>query len=100
MRHLPQLFIDPNAVVRRLQTLADADPCKNCEIPVAQAIADIARLLVEVDRLRRALREERIRSANLEAAMRAALSAHADGESEPLAYLRDELASTGPGWCS
>jgi hypothetical protein len=30
--------------------------------------------------------------ANLLAAMRAALAAHADGDADPLSYLRDELA--------
>jgi hypothetical protein len=95
VRHLPQLSIDPHAIATRLHQFADADPCSNCELPVTHAITDIARLLIQVNRLYIALQNERIRSANLEAAMRAALSAHADGESDPLAYLRDELADAG-----
>lgn len=39
----------------------------------------------------RQLAAARLKAANLEAAMRAALSAHSDGESDPLAYLRDEI---------
>jgi hypothetical protein len=98
-RHLPPLSIDPHAIATRLHKLANADPCNNCELPVTHAIIDIARLLIQVNRLLIALENERMRSANLEAAIRAALGAYADGESDPLAYLRDELPDTGPGWC-
>jgi hypothetical protein len=98
-RHLPQLSIDPRVIATRLRELASAGPCKNCELPVTHAIIDIARLLIQVDRLYIALENERIRSANLEAAMRAALGAYDDGESDPLAYLRDELPDTASGWC-
>ena len=60
-------------------------------MPVAILIIDIKRLLEEVSRLHSALINERLISANLRAAIRAALGAEADGEPEPLAYLRDEL---------
>ena len=50
-------------------------------------------LLADVQTLRRALREARMRAANLEAAGRATLAAEQDGEADPLFYLRDELAS-------
>jgi hypothetical protein len=53
-------------------------------------LADIARLLSEISSLHSQLAAARLKAANLEAAMRAALSAHSDGESDPLSYLRDE----------
>jgi hypothetical protein len=49
-------------------------------------------LLSEVIRLARALAAARLESANRLAAIRAALGAAADGEPDPLAYLRDQLA--------
>ncbi len=51
----------------------------------------IANLVIQVCRLYSALAQERLRSANLEAAIRAALGAASDGEADPLGYLRDEL---------
>ena len=48
-------------------------------------------LLSEVIRLSRELAAVRLESANRLAAIRAALGAHADGEPDPLAYLRDEI---------
>ncbi|MGH3992509.1 MAG: hypothetical protein ACRDSN_08590 [Pseudonocardiaceae bacterium] len=64
-------------------------------------------LLVELRRARAALAIMRLRYANLVAAGRATLVAAADGEADPLAYLRDELPPAppdhplhgmGPGW--
>lgn len=55
------------------------------------ALAGIPRLLTEITSLHTQLAAARLKAANLEAAMRAALSAHSDGESDPLAYLRDEI---------
>jgi CelD/BcsL family acetyltransferase involved in cellulose biosynthesis len=49
-------------------------------------------LFSEVIRLARALAAVRLESANRLAAIRAALGAAADGEADPLAYLRDQLA--------
>ena len=51
---------------------------------VARLSAQVARLSAELDRVR-------LDRANLRAAMRATLAAHADGEPDPLWYLRDEL---------
>jgi hypothetical protein len=51
----------------------------------------LARLDSEAARLSRDLGRARLDRANLRAAMRAALAAQADGESDPLWYLRDEL---------
>jgi hypothetical protein len=46
----------------------------------------------EILRLKTALTAARLQSANRLAAIRAALAADADGESNPLEYLRDQLA--------
>jgi hypothetical protein len=54
--------------------------------------AEAGYLLPEVTRLARELAAVRLESANRLAAIRAALSAAADGEADPLAYLRDQLA--------
>jgi len=64
---------------------------------VTRLSAQASRLCDELDRIR-------LDRANLRAAMRAALAAHAEGELDPLWYLRDELdaaesaadASRGP----
>ena len=102
-RHMPQLSIDGNAIIARLETLADADLCPRCEQAVAAVATDTMQLLAEVIRLYELLALARYESANRLAAMRAALHADLDGESDPLAYLRDELAEDYPpdtdgGW--
>jgi hypothetical protein len=56
-------------------------------------LADAGRLLSEIARLHTELSASRMRAANLEAAIRAALGAAGDGESNPLSYLRDEAGS-------
>jgi hypothetical protein len=63
-------------------------------VPVTILIIDVKRLIEEVRRLHSALIGERLISANLRAAIRAALGAQSDGEPDPLAYLRDELPDT------
>ena len=65
-------------------------------------------LLAVIARLYAALLAARHESANRLAAMRAALGAAADGDSDPLAFLRDELAESdnapsptqAGGWCA
>jgi hypothetical protein len=47
--------------------------------------------LSDITRLSAELAAARLESANRLAAMRAALSADADGEADPLQYLRDEI---------
>jgi hypothetical protein len=89
-RHAPELSIDLDGILNRLRELASADVCESCEPFTDSAVVDITLLCLEVSRLYGALKEERLRSANLEAAIRAALSAENDGEADPLAYLRDE----------
>jgi hypothetical protein len=71
---------------------------------VDDALSDSAALCEQVTRLSADLERTRLDRANLRAAMRAALAAHAEGEADPLWYLRDELdaaenaadASRGP----
>jgi hypothetical protein len=53
-------------------------------------------LRTEVARLTGDLAATRLESANRLAAMRAALGAAADGEPDPLEYLRDELPEYNP----
>ena len=55
------------------------------------ALADTAALCAQVTRLSAELERARLDRANLRAAMRATLAAHADGEPDPMWYLRDEL---------
>ncbi len=55
------------------------------------ALADNLTLSAEVARLNADLADTRLDKANLLAAMRATIAAHADGEPDPLSYLRDEL---------
>jgi hypothetical protein len=63
-----------------------------------RALDDVPGLGAIIARLAAELAGVRMDRANLQAAMRAALAAHADGEADPLSYLRDELAEiTGRG---
>jgi hypothetical protein len=57
------------------------------------ALAGNLALAAEVTRLNAELVTIRLDRANLLAATRAALAAHADGETDPLYYLRDELTA-------
>jgi hypothetical protein len=57
------------------------------------ALTDNLALCSEVTRLSADLAAARLDMANLLAAARAALAAHADGEADPLYYLRDELSA-------
>jgi len=57
------------------------------------ALADNLTLTAEVTQLRAELAATRMDRANLLAAIRAALAAHADGEADPLSYLQDELSA-------
>jgi hypothetical protein len=66
--------------------------------PVDDALNDavllsalVTRLSAQVARLSADLERTRLDRANLRAAMRATLAAHAEGEPDPLWYLRDEL---------
>lgn len=59
---------------------------------LSAALADTPRLIAEVGRQRTDLAAVRLDRANLLAAIRATLAADHDGETDPLGYLRDELA--------
>lgn len=100
---MPKLTIDLEAITTHLDALADTDLCPHCDAAVDALTGDVVQLLTEINRLYHALRDARILAANLLAAIRAALHAHADGEPDPLAYLRDELAGHHEigtaGWC-
>jgi hypothetical protein len=62
-----------------------------------RALADIPAMGAVITRLSADLAATRMDRANLLAAMRAALGAHADGETDPLSYLRDELEGPQDG---
>jgi predicted DNA-binding ribbon-helix-helix protein len=91
-RNMPALSADIDGISNRLRDLAYADLCGSCEPAASRAVSDIARLIAQIHELYAALAAERLRSANLESAIRAALGAYDDGETDPLAYLRDEIA--------
>jgi DNA-binding transcriptional regulator YiaG len=62
---------------------------------IGRALDTIPLLSAEITRLRRRLAVTLNDFNNLLAAARATLSAHADGEEDPLYYLRDELTAQG-----
>jgi hypothetical protein len=62
---------------------------------LATALDTIPLLCAEIGRLRALLIRTRADLHNLIAAARATLNAHADGEDDPLYYLRDELDAQG-----
>jgi hypothetical protein len=62
---------------------------------LSRALAVIPSLCDEIDSLNALLAATRRREQNLIAAARATLTADADGEPDPLYYLRDELAALG-----
>src|SRR5580692_7625519 len=59
------------------------------------ALADLPAALADLGRAESELDAVRLDRANLLAAIRATLSADAEGEPEPLGYLRDELGAVG-----
>ena len=61
---------------------------------IDSALADLPAVLAEVGRAQAELEAVRLDRANLLAAIRATLAADAEGEPDPLGYLRDELNST------
>jgi hypothetical protein len=60
------------------------------------ALADLPFALAELGRARAELELARLDRANLLAAIQATLAADADGDPDPLGYLRDELDSPEP----
>jgi hypothetical protein len=64
---------------------------------VDDALSDVHALAAEITGLRYRLTGSRIDRANLAAAGRVTITAYGNGESDPLAYLRDELHAQGFG---
>lgn len=60
---------------------------------VDAALADLPAILADLGRTRAELAAVRLDRANLLAAIGACLAADAEGEPDPLGYLRDELCS-------
>jgi hypothetical protein len=89
---IPRLHIDLDEILGTIALeLARVQICDQCGASVPSLINDLAHLVAEVTRLAGELDQARLDRANLRAAMRAALAAHAEGEPDPLWYLRDEL---------
>ena len=90
--HIPPLHIDLDEILGTIALeLALVQICDQCPHSVPSLINDLAHLVSEITRLHSALIDERLISANLRAAIRAALGADRDGEADPLGYLRDEI---------
>jgi hypothetical protein len=62
---------------------------------VDRALADVPTMGAAIARLTAELAGMRMDHANLLAAMRAAIAAHADGETDPLWYIRDAIENAG-----
>jgi hypothetical protein len=67
------------------------------ELVAVAAVAELADLAARVSRLETMLAHIRRVYADLVAACRAALTAAADGEPDPLSYVRDELPAAPEG---
>ena len=95
----PYSRIDLEEIAARNQTARHMIAGFSAEMPALAefwrhldtALTDNLTLSAEVARLNAELAASRLDRANLLAAIRAALAAHADGEADPLSYLRDEL---------
>ena len=95
----PYSRIDLEEIAARNQTARHMIAGFSAEMPALAdfwrhldtALTDNLALSAEVTRLNAELAATRLDRANLLAAIRAALAAHADGEPDPLYYLRDEL---------
>jgi hypothetical protein len=89
---IPRLRIDLDAILGTIALeLVRVRICPRCQQSVPSLINDLADLVAELARLADERDQARLNQANLRAAMRAALAAHAEGEADPLWYLRDEL---------
>jgi hypothetical protein len=79
-----------------LQEVANRHDTATAVVDMLSRALDVIPLLsAEITRLRRRLATTLNDFSNLLAAARATLSAHADGEEDPLYYLRDELKAQG-----
>jgi hypothetical protein len=87
---VPRLHINTEEILAHVAAAQNAE-CRDCGTHTAALAGDIAILLAEITWLYRELITTRLRSANLEAAIRAAIGAREDGEYDPIGYLRDEI---------
>jgi len=94
MPRAPRPTVDEEAVWHHLRMALD----RRTPFEIWTAIADIPVLLAELERVGTLLTSARTEFANLLAAARATLAAVEDGESDPLLYLRDHVATHGPEW--
>lgn len=93
--NLREIYARNDSARQLVASLAAAMPGAVSETweQVEQALGDVPALGSIIERLTADLKETRLDRATLLAAMRATLSAHADGEHDPLFYLRDELSA-------
>jgi hypothetical protein len=89
-RRMSRLRTDAREILAHAAN-ARATVCRGCGADVAELTGDIARLVAAVTWLDQSLIMARLRAANLEAAIRAALGAQKDGDHDPIGYLRDEI---------
>jgi len=82
---LPAIYARNDHARRLIAGFASAMPA------ASELWEQVDRALADVPALGAELTETRMDRANLLAAMQAAIGAHADGETDPLYYLRDEL---------
>lgn len=85
--------VDTAGVRATYRALLGPDPDSGPALAVLAVVRQVPRLCDEVDRLARLLLQARRAYADLAAAARAALAAHAEGEADPWWYLRDELGA-------
>jgi len=90
---IPASRPDIGAIATHLAALADTSWCPRCDTAITPVLTDVTNLLTLAASLYDELARVRLEAANLRAAMQAALNAAAEGESDPLAYLRWELDS-------
>ncbi|MDG4824907.1 hypothetical protein O7635_23915 [Asanoa sp. WMMD1127] len=88
----PRTTVNRTVITRHLE----AAIARRTPIAVRTALADIPVMLAELRRLATLLAWTRTELANVLAAGRATLAAEHEGESDPLSYLRDELAQHDP----
>ena len=89
---LPAIYARNDQARRLIAGFASATPAApELWNQVDRALADVPALGAVIARLSAELTGTRMDRANLLAAMQATLAAHADGEADPLYYLRDEL---------
>ena len=97
--HVNYIDIDIEGITARNETArhmitgfaAEMPPLTDFWRLLETALADTPALSAEVNRLAAELETARRDTANLRAAIRATLTACADGEADPLWYVRDEL---------